>query len=257
MIRKFLAIAMLVVFGLVRTPFEVHLAEAQRNAFFRGTEFDLTLRESMSQMGFLAALGGFRSLVAAILWIEGHTAWENTEWGRMVGIFNTVTALQPRSLLYWDMAAWHMAYNASIAALEDKKQPSEALRIRAQRQYFNLGRDFLERGIRNNPDRPQLYEQLGVLLRDKFEDHCGAAKAFAKAASFPDARPYLARFSFYELAECPGREREAYEGLKKLYLAGEKQRLPSLINLLGKMEEKLNIPSGERLAPPPETQPQP
>jgi len=257
MIRKLVAIGLLALFGLALTPFEAGLAQAQRDAFFRGAKLDLNLRESIGQMGFIAALGGFRSLIAAILWIEAHTAWENTEWGRMAGLFDTVTTLQPRSLLYWDMAAWHMAWNASVAALEDKNQPSEALRIRAQRQYFDLGRGFLERGIRNNPDRPQLYEQLGIMLRDKFDDHCGAAAAFAKAATFPDARPYLRRFAFYEMAKCAGREREAYEGLKKLYLSGEKERLPSLINLLGKMEETLNIPGNERLVHAQETQPQP
>jgi hypothetical protein len=165
----------------------------------------------------------------------------------MAGLFDTVTTLQPRSLTYWDMAAWHMAWNASIAALQNEKQPSEALRIKAQREYFDLGRDFLERGIKNNPDRHQLYLQLAVLLRDKFEDHCAAALAFEKAASFPDAPPYAARFAGYELAKCPGRERDAYEKLRSLWFQGENQRLPSLINLLRDMENRLDIPAAERI----------
>jgi tetratricopeptide (TPR) repeat protein len=165
----------------------------------------------------------------------------------MAGLFETVTRLQPRSLTYWDMAAWHMAWNASTAAMQNEKQPSEALRIRAQRGYFQLGRDFLERGILNNPDRHQLYLQLGILLRDKFEDHCAAAEAFLKAAEFPDAPPYVERFAGYEMAKCPGREREAYEHLRRLYEQGENQRLPSLVNLLREMENKLDIPAEGRV----------
>ncbi len=245
--RQVAAVLLLAVGGAAMFPLQGQLAREAQAAHFQKTSLDIDLRERIGQAGFLAALSGFRSPLAAILWIEAHSAWENTEWGRMAGLFDTVTTLQPRSLTYWDMAAWHMAWNASIAALQNEKQPSEALRIKAQREYFDLGRDFLERGIKNNPDRHQLYLQLAVLLRDKFEDHCAAAAAFEKAASFPDAPPYAARFAGYELAKCPGRERDAYEKLRALWFQGENQRLPSLINLLRDMENRLDIPSGERI----------
>lgn len=245
--RRWIVFFLLAVFGIAVLPLQIRLDSEAKAANFHRTPLNLDLREQIGQMGFLAALSGFRAPLAAFLWIKAHIAWENTEWGRMAGIFDTVTTLQPRSLLYWDMAAWHMAWNASVAAMQDTKQPSEALRIHAQRQYFNLGRDFLERGIRNNPDRYQLYLQLGKLLSDKFDDHCGAAAAYLKAAEFPDAPPYCHRFAGYEMAKCPGREKEAYELLKKLYLEGEKQRLPSLINLLQEMEKKLDIPAPERV----------
>lgn len=245
--RQVAAVLLLALSGAAMLPLQGQLAREAQAAHFRKTSLDIDLRERIGQAGFLAALSGFRSPLAAILWIEAHSAWENTEWGRMAGLFDTVTTLQPRSLTYWDMAAWHMAWNASIAALQNEKQPSEALRIKAQREYFDLGRDFLERGIKNNPDRYQLYLQLAVLLRDKFEDHCAAAVAFEKAASFPDAPPYAARFAGYELAKCPGRERDAYDKLRALWFQGEKQRLPSLINLLRDMENRLDIPSAERI----------
>lgn len=245
--RQVAAVLLLALCGAAMLPLQIRLAREAAEAHFRKTALDIDLRERVGQAGFLAALSGFRSPLAAMLWIEAHTAWENTEWGRMAGLFDTVTTLQPRSIPYWDMAAWHMAWNASVAAMQNEKQPSEALRIKAQREYFDLGRDFLERGIKNNPDRYQLHLQLAVLLRDKFEDHCAAAEAFLKAASFPDAPPYAARFAGYEMAKCPGREREAYEKLRTLWNQGEKQRLPSLINVLRQMENKLDIPVGERI----------
>jgi hypothetical protein len=72
----------------------------------------------------------------------------------MLLLFRHITALQPRVLLFWDTAAWHMAWNASVAAMNDRNQPRLALRVKAQREYFALGKDFLERGIENNPDVP-------------------------------------------------------------------------------------------------------
>ena len=51
---------------------------------------------------------------------------------------------------------------------------------RQQREYFALGKDFLERGIKNNPDRPQLYESLARLYKEKLHNHAAAAKLFAQ-----------------------------------------------------------------------------
>lgn len=250
MMRKIAAIVLLGAFGAVIMPWESALDTAQKEAHLRRTTLDMSLRERVGQMGFLAALSGFRSPLAAYLWIEAHNAWEKTEWGRMAGLFDTVTTLQPRSLLYWDMAAWHMAWNASVAALDDKSQPSEALRVRNQRQYFKLGRDYLERGIKNNPNTYFLHAALGNLLQQKMEDHCAAGDAYLKASQFPDAPPFIARIAGYELAKCPGREREAYELLKSLYDKGEEQRKPSLISTLKELEKKLDVPEAERIESP-------
>lgn len=243
----------LLLFGLARLPLEKSLDQAHRAANLRTAALDIGLREEIGQLSYAAALSGFRSLVAAFLWIEAHTAWEQTAWGRMAGLFQSVTALQPRSLIYWDLASWHMAWNASIAARENPKEPSEFLRRRAEREYHELGRDFLERGIANNPENYLLHERLGIMLRDKFHDHCGAAAAFADAADKSGAPPYVKRLAAYELAACPGREREAYEKLRAIYLLGEEERLPRVITLINELEAKLNIPASERLAPREET----
>jgi hypothetical protein len=242
-------IAALLLFGMARLPLERSLDEAHRAANLRAASLDVGLREQIGQLAYAAALSGFRSLVAAFLWIEAHTAWEQTAWGRMAGLFQSVTSLQPRSLIYWDLASWHMAWNASIAARENPKEPSEFLRRRAEREYHELGRDFLQRGIANNPDGYLLHERLGIMLRDKFKDHCGAADSFARAADKPGAPPYVKRLAAYELAACPGREREAYEKLRAIYLLGEEERLPRVITLINELEAELDIPPGDRLAP--------
>jgi len=241
--------AALLLFGLVRLPLEKSLDAAHRAAHLRTAKLDIELREQIGQLAYAAALGGFRSLVAAFLWIDAHTAWEQTAWGRMAGLFQSVTSLQPRSLIYWDLASWHMAWNASIAARENPKEPSEFLRRRAEREYQELGRDFLQRGIANNPDRYLLHERLGIMLRDKFADPCGAADAFAAAAAKPGAPPYIKRLAAYELSACPGREREAYEKLRDIYLLGAEERVPRVVTLINELEAKLDIPAGERLAP--------
>lgn len=237
----------LLVFGAARLPYEAALGQAYRESFFHGAKLDLSLREEISQMSYLAALSGFRSLVADALWIQAHSAWERTEWGRMARLFNNVTALQPRAVMFWDLSAWHMAWNASVHALEDPEIPTQALRRKAQREYFDLGRDFLDRGIRNNPDRWFLHMQMGRLLEDKYKDACGAAEAYAKAATFEDAPAYVRRFAAYQLAACPGHEETAYRQLRELYLEDENNHLPTLLRLLGELQEKLDVPTDQRV----------
>ncbi len=246
-VRGIVAIVMVAVAGAILLPWQVRLQRTEKAAGFRTVSLNLGLREQIGQSGFLAALSGFRSPLASYLWIEAHTAWEKTEWGRMAGLFDTVTTLQPHTLLYWDISAWHMAWNASTAALQDARQSSQLLRERAARQYIDLGRDILERGIRNNPDSYLLQERLGILLRDKVQDHSAAADAFAKAASFSDAPAYLGRFAGYEASKVPGREKEAYDRLRALYDQGFKQRVPTLLSTIRDLEKKLGIPEERRI----------
>ena len=234
-------------FVLAKIPAERSVDHAQRELHLRGVDLNLSLREQIGQLGFVAALSGFRAIVADVVFIQAHVAWERTDWARVLWLFRQATTLQPHVILFWDMAAWHMAWNASVAALNDTSQPRQALRVKAQRDYIALGKDFLERGIRNNPARPELYEALGRLYRDKLNDHLHASESFARAAALPDAKAYDKRFAAYELSYCEGHEREAYGELRALYDSGERERLPTLLKRLKTLEEKLNIPAAERI----------
>jgi tetratricopeptide (TPR) repeat protein len=252
MIRALLVLVTLIALGALKLPIERDIAVLHRQEHFQGVEFNLRLREKIGQLGFIAALSGFRSIVADALFIQAHVAWERTEWGRVLLLFQHVTTLQPRAILFWDMAAWHMAWNASVAAMNDRTQPRLALRVKAQREYFALGKDFLERGIGNNPERPELYEALARLYKEKYKDHERASEFFGKAAALPGARTYDRRFAAYELSYSEGREREAYTLLRQLYDEGKKERLPTLISRIKFLENKLGIPQDQRI---PEAEP--
>lgn len=248
--RGLIAVAIILLFGVLKLPMERALAADHRVYNFVEPELNLDLRERIGQMGFVAALSGFRAVLADLLFIKAHIAWERTEWGRVLFLFRQVTALQPHVPLYWDTAAWHMAWNASAAALNDRSQPRQALRVKAQRDYFAIGKDFLERGIKNNPRNPKLYESMAMLYRDKYNDHAHASEFFRKASDCPGAPSYDKRFSAYELSYCEGWEPQAYIQLRRLYDAGTQERLPTLIKRLKYLETKLNIPKVQRIPDP-------
>jgi len=245
--RALLSVLAVLAFGAARLLPEAALQQEQRAAGLRQGQLDLAMRQRLGQLAFVAALSGFRAIVADGFYIHAQSAWERVDWAGLKLNLDVVTALQPRCVLFWEMASWHMAYNASVAALENRAQPREALRIRSAREFIRTGEEFLLDGIASNPESARLYDLLGMLYSHKLGDHCKAAWAYFRAAERPRAPMYVQRFAAYELAQCPGHEREAYEILRTLYLKGDQERLPTLLKWLHRMQQKLSIPDAERV----------
>jgi hypothetical protein len=241
---KFFATIALI--ALVFVPAKLKLESDLTRQLLTAGPLNIDVRERIGQIAFIAVLGGFRSVIADLLFIDAQAAWERTDWTNLLLRLRQATELQPHAIMFWDVAGWHMAWNASIAGENDEsKRPDECRRL--SREYIELGRDFLVRGIANNPRKPQLYEALARLERDRLHDHAAAAESFFKASQLPGCASYDERFSAYELSWCEGREYEAYERLHALYVRGEKERLPTLVARLKALEEKLNIPQDQRV----------
>ncbi len=246
--RNFFFVALLLfVFGAIRLPVETRLTQEHEAAAFGGVKLNLGLFQKIGQMSFLAGLSGFRTVVADLLWIDANTAWQRVEYGRMNLMLQTVTTLAPRNENFWDESAWHMAYNASVYAMDDPRQPKVALRRRAQHEYFALGKDYAERGLENIPNSYLLHQRLALIYKDKLQDHLAASAEFDKAAACPRAFSYEKRFAAYELSYVPGHEREAWQKLRALYDKGPQERLPTLEMQLKAMEEKLDLPQEQRV----------
>jgi hypothetical protein len=245
--RITLAILALALFGVIKLPIETRLTKELHDAHFHSGSLNLGVRKQAGQMGFIAALSGFRSVIADGMWLWAHVAWERTAWGEMKVLFDGATTLQPRALLYWDGASNHMAYNASVAAMQNPNEPREALRVKARNEYYRLGEDYLLRGIEFNSDRALLYDRLGSLYRDKFKDPEKSYWAYTEAGKRPDSMGYVHRMAAYQLAKWPGHEREAYDVLVALYKKGKRERLPSLLTAIQKLQDQLQIPAAERI----------
>ncbi len=248
--RYLLGIVLILAFGLARLPFERALAHQRTAGSVNSVRLDVSMRERVTQNEFIAALGGFRSMVADVLWIEAQTDWEKVEYGKMNLKFGTATTLVPHNVTFWDMAGWHMAYNASVAVMDDPKEPKVAIKKKRQREYFDLGKDYIEHGIANNPQSRELYQMLGKIYAEKLGNHLAASAAFEKAAACPHAFGYEKRVAAYELAKVPGHEREAYQRLRGLYEMGPQEHLPTLETDLRQLEEKLQIPPEQRIYKP-------
>ena len=109
-----LGILLLLAWGIAKFPVEARLEQRMQDARLGGFKPTASLRQQAGQAGFIAALGGLRAAVADMLWIRAHVAWQDVQYGRMKLLFDTCTAMQPRRVNFWDIAAWHMAWNGSV-----------------------------------------------------------------------------------------------------------------------------------------------
>jgi hypothetical protein len=245
--RAFYCLGLILLFGLARVPFERRITDDLHASHFLEYQLNLDVRAQAGQMGFIAALSGYRAVVADYMWIEAYTAWSRTEWGRMKLLLDTTTALQPRAVTFWDQAAWHMAWNAATNARENRQEPRRTLREKAARDYIRLGEQYLLEGLKYNPNSAALWETLGRLHIEKMNDPCRAAHDYAMAAKQPGAFPFMGRVAAYYLAQCPGHEREAYEELLRRYHLSENERLPRLLKTLDRLQKELGVPPEQQI----------
>lgn len=186
--------------GAVKLPWEMRMTRAQRQATvgFSGPTA-VAVREKLGQGLVLAALGGFRGLAANALMLQAHGAWEEQQWVRVRSALEVATLLQPRVALFWDLASWHLAWNAAVAAETYSGESNETRKRIEARKWVEAGRELLERGTRAVPEKALLFQRLGDLYWQRLADYQAAAACYREALTKGDAPPYLERFVGYAL----------------------------------------------------------
>lgn len=211
-----LAALVMLGWGVLKLPWEIRMTREQRQATvgFSGPTA-VAVREKVGQGLALAALGGFRGLAANALMLQAHGAWEEQQWVRVRSALEMATLLQPRVALFWDLASWHLAWNAAVAAERYSGESNETRRRIEARKWVEAGRDLLERGTRAVPEKALLFQRLGDLYWQRLEDYQSAAVYYRAALTKGDAPPYLERFVGYALDKA-GDKRGALEYFREL-----------------------------------------
>jgi hypothetical protein len=250
-----LALAGLLVWGGVKVHWEEHIAQEQGTYRYHGfTALPRGTSDQLTQGTFLALLGGLRAVVANYFWIEMTDAWQEREWFRVRSLINLSTTLQPRSTLFWNIGAWQLAWNASVDKLNNLAEASAARRALDARFWINQGKELLERGVENNPDKYDLWHALGFLEEQKLHDYLAAARNYQEALRRPHAPRYLERFIGYDL-ERGGDLQGAYDYWKKLWASttdrSDRTRAWDKVETkIRELEDQLHVPAGQRVFAP-------
>jgi hypothetical protein len=116
------------------------------------------------------ALGGFRGILADVLWMRAGTLQEEGRYFELVQLSDWISKLQPRVPAIWAYHAWNMAYN--ISAL--MATPEEKWR------WVHNGIVLLrDEGLNSNPGSARLHQELAWLFLHKLgSDYDPAARYY-------------------------------------------------------------------------------
>ena len=234
---------------------EMRIAHEQDILRYNGAPMTRQLRDELGQGLTIGVLSGMRSVVADLVWLNVPTAWMNEEWFRMGGYINLCMALQPRAPIFPDMGGWELAWNASIAAMQDRTQPNELRRLKASRFWVDRGLEIYKRGIENNPTYWRLWADTGMLYDNRLKDYRAAAYYYQKATEQPNAPVYLERFPAIMYGKAGDYQAE-YAAWRALWERLTPQELERKEHTKGRLEfeirrleQKLSVPKEKRVFP--------
>jgi len=124
-----------------------------------------------------AILGGFREVAASMLWMKTDALWDKGEGTQAQALWTMrlTTLLDPHWLEPWRITGWHLAYNMFV----ETDDPVE------KAKFLQMGVDSLKEGVSWNPDRYDLYFELGWTYFDKVRDYEQAVKWLEASIQFP------------------------------------------------------------------------
>ena len=260
---KYLALALFLLLGVAKLPLEQSIAQQMRESGSLAHAMDLRLRDNLGQMAFAATLGGLRSLVASLTYLQAFTAFERSNWAQVESLHRLTTQLQPRYAPYWDDGSTRLAYDAASFYLYDTSRPT-LYRNQLYRQNFENGVNFAEEGLQHLPDSKQLHERLaeyyfrlaGTADQKALcpPDYRKAGEHYLKAwenGGLP-VRRLFAAYAFSRVTDAPDLWKHAYHILMDFYNRG--YRSPTSVSTIKELEKKLQITDSSRInaqTPPP------
>ena len=104
------------------------------------------------------ALGGFRGLIANILWIRASELQDEGKYFEMVQLADWITKLQPHFTSVWINLAWNMSYNISVKFAE----------FSDRWLWVQRGIELLrDQALKYNPQEPLIYRELAWHFQHK------------------------------------------------------------------------------------------
>jgi hypothetical protein len=121
----------------------------------------------------MVGLGGFRGLVAEVLWFRVSRLQMEGRYIELVQLANWITMLDPKASEGWVFNAWNLAYNISVMM----NRPED--RWRWVQNGIVLLRD---EALRFNPRDARLYRELAWMYQHKIGDVMDSAHVYYKVS---------------------------------------------------------------------------
>lgn len=216
------------------------------------------LEAALGQGVTIGLLGGFRSVVADLLWIRTHAVWEEQETAVIPAtetMIRLVTTIDPRPLYFWINGARMIAYDMAVWRVREAGGYGyipEAAERRYHDEQAETAIGLLQRAREFHPDNPEILIDIANIYLRRMENVEKAAEYYRLAAETEDAPAFAARIYAVLLRRMDEHE-AAYEWLKDLYPTLDPQDVRDqpqvVLNRIRELEEYLAIPFAERFQP--------
>lgn len=214
------------------------------------------LDETLGQGLTIGLLGGFRAIVADLLWLQTNTAWEEQDLPTTQNLIKLVSAVDPRPLFFWINGARMIAYDTPswrIQAAGGYSAVPQSVQARFDSEQAAVALDHLRRGLTYHPNQPYLYIEMAGIYQHRLKDLNSAANLLRKAAEQVGA-PYYAARIHAELLRRLGRKEEAYQWLRELHPKldpGDAFAMAGLVlDRIRELERELAVPEDQEYLPP-------
>ena len=252
-----------------KVVWEQHIAREQLLLRYHGVPLTVHLRDQLGQGLTFGVLSGMGNVVADFLWLDNVLSWEKKLWFNMLANINLCTTLQPRSITFWSIGGWQLAWNASVDEYHNPSEPNDLRRLKASQFWIEKGLDIYKHGLENNPEHYRLWADTGLLYQARLaeqerrrgqlaasaRDYHQAAYYYAEAHKRPDCPIFYERFSAY-MYEDAGDNEAAYAAWKDLWYRLTPAQKKEAQHDIGKvessiraLENKLSIPKEKRVFP--------
>ena len=208
-----LIISVLLITGIVAKPLERQLL-AVANQTQPKLQIE-NLEQDAGQGLIFAVMGGFRTLMADILWLKTMTVWESENLEKTHSLIQFTTTVDPRPKFFWingariianDMPHWEAAQGHTV---EQTKRNTVALAHSAIA--------LLEQARPHHTDKPDILLEIGNIHLNRLRDTKSAAAMYHKAYIEHKNTPYYVARLYGQLLRRMGRNAEAYKFLTELY----------------------------------------
>ena len=146
------------------------------------------------------ALGGFRGIIADLLWFRAMALQDEGKYFEMVQLASWIMKLQPKSTATAAYLGWNMAYNISVTY----SMPEDRWR------WVNKGIELYHEALQYNPNDPVLYKELGWIYQHKLGNILDDAQRYYKWQMAREMLQILGEHypDWKKLAEAPKTEKD-------------------------------------------------
>lgn len=209
---------------------------------------------ALGQGVVIGILGGFRTLLADIVFLRANYFWERKDRAATEALVNLTMAIDPRPMFFWQNGSRIVAYDIPIWRIReagDFENISDEESDRIYAEQAERGMAIMRRAAQYHPRDYRVPLEIAQIYNNKLKDEAKAAEYYLKAWEMPNAPYYTARI-YAELLRRIDRKEEAYVFLRDLYdqaLAANDPRAsaPVILERIRDLEKELNISSLERL----------